>query len=232
MSISATGSQTAREFIATYPIRLRSDSNPSFTPSAEAVWQCSPAKTLRQRCARIQDYKIQCLISSPGGFENWLRLIDEKPSYQSDIEVLVSAGDVLSPSLSQRLRSRICSHLVSIYGSTECSMTAVANGHEIDREPRAVGFVAPGVAVEIVDSEGRALPFGQEGEIRVRSKFAADGYFRNPEESARVFRDGWFYPGDIGSLNVEGLLIVTGRQQAVLNIGGDKVSPRVRSNWF
>jgi acyl-CoA synthetase (AMP-forming)/AMP-acid ligase II len=175
-------------------------------------------------CA-IQDYKIQCLISSPGGLENWLRLVDEKPSYQSDIEVLVSAGDVLSPSLSQRVRSRICSHLVSIYGSTECSMTAVANGHEIDHEPRAVGFVAPGVAVEIVDSEGRALRFGQEGEIRVRSEFAAGGYFRNPEESARVFRDGWFYPGDIGTLSAEGLLTVTGRRQAVLNIGGDKVSP-------
>lgn len=174
----------------------------------------------------VQDYKVQCLISSPGGFENWLRLIDETPSYESDIEVLVSAGDVLSPSLSQRLRSRICPHLVSIYGSTECSMTAVANGHEIDHVPRAVGFIAPGVTVEIVDAAGSALPFDKEGEIRVRSSFAAEGYFRNPEETSKAFRDGgWFYPGDIGTLNGDGLLTITGRQQAILNIGGDKVSP-------
>jgi acyl-coenzyme A synthetase/AMP-(fatty) acid ligase len=173
----------------------------------------------------IQDYKIQCLISSPGGFENWLRLLDSKPNYQSDIEVIVSAGDVLSPSLSERLRSRICPHLVSIYGSTECSMTAVANGHEIDHEPRAVGFVAPGVTIEIVNADGHSQPFGTEGEIRVLSEFAADSYFRNSEETTKVFREGWFYPGDIGVLGADGLLMVTGRQQTVLNIGGDKVSP-------
>jgi acyl-CoA synthetase (AMP-forming)/AMP-acid ligase II len=179
------------------------------------------ASTLRA----IQDYNLQCLVGSPGGFENLLRWIEATPAYQSDIEVIVCAGDILSPSLSHRLRSRVCSHLVSIYGSTEASMSAVAHGHEISGVPRAVGFVTPGVAIQIVDSSGTLLPPGQEGQVRVRSEFAADGYFRNPEESAKVFRDSWFYPGDLGTLDAEGLLVITGRQQAVLNLGGDKVSP-------
>src|SRR5262249_7763794 len=147
---------------------------------------------------------------------------DVVPAYQSNIEVLVCAGDVLSRSLSDRLRSRICSHLIAAYGSTEASMSACAHAHEIADTPRAVGFVTPGVTIQIVDQSGTILPPGQEGRVRIKSEYAVDGYFGNPEESSKVFRDGWFYPGDIGSLNSDGLLAVAGREQAVLNLGGDK----------
>jgi len=172
----------------------------------------------------IQDYNVQCLLGSPGGFENFLRWVEATPAYQGDIELIVCAGDALSVPLSQRLRSRICSHLVSIYGSTEASMTAVANAHEIAAVPRAVGYVTPGVTVQIIDESDTLLPLGEEGQLRIRSEFAVDGYFRNSEESAKVFRQGWFYPGDQGRLNADGLLVITGRQHAVLNLGGDKVS--------
>jgi acyl-CoA synthetase (AMP-forming)/AMP-acid ligase II len=127
--------------------------------------------------------------------------------------------------LSNRLRGRICSHLIAAYGSTEASMSAVAHAHEIADVPRAVGFVTPGVVIQIVDSSGTLLPPGKEGHVRVRSEFAVDHYLGDPEESNRVFRDGWFYPGDLGTLSAEGLLVITGREQEVLNLGGDKISP-------
>ena len=179
------------------------------------------ASTLRV----IEDYKIQCLVGSPGGFEGLLRWFDAFPAYQSNVEVIFCGGDVLSRSLSDRLRSRICSHLIAAYGSTEASMTAVAHAHEIAPVPRAVGFVTPGVAVEIVDSSETLLPPGQVGRLRVRSEYAVNAYLGDTEESKRVFRDGWFYPGDLGSLDADGLLVITGREQAMLNLGGDKISP-------
>ena len=173
----------------------------------------------------IEDHRVQCLVGSPGGFENLLRWFDAAPSYQSNIEVMFCGGDVLSRSLSSRLRSRICSHLIAAYGSTEASMSATAYAHEIADVPRAVGFVTPGVAIQIVDASGTILPPGQEGAVRVRSEYAVDGYFGNPEESNKVFRDGWFYPGDVGTLTAENLLVITGREQVMLNLGGDKISP-------
>jgi acyl-coenzyme A synthetase/AMP-(fatty) acid ligase len=179
------------------------------------------ASTLRV----IEDYKVQCLVGSPGGFEILLRWFDTMPAYQSSVEVIYCGGDVLSRSLSNRLRSRICSHVIVAYGSTEGGVAAVAHAHEIADVPRAVGFVPPGVIVQIVDSSGTPLPPDQEGQVRLRSEYAADGYFGNPEESKKVFRDGWFYPGDLGILNDSGLLVITGREQNVLNLGGDKVSP-------
>jgi acyl-CoA synthetase (AMP-forming)/AMP-acid ligase II len=173
----------------------------------------------------FEQYRVQCVVGSPGGFENLLRWFDATPSYQSNIEVLFCGGDVLSRSLSDRLRARICSHLIAAYGSTEASMSAAAHAHEIVDVPRAVGFVTPGVIIQIVDASGTILPPGQEGYVRLRSEYAVDGYFSNPEESAKVFRLGWFYPGDLGTLSPEGLLAITGREQAVLNLGGDKISP-------
>lgn len=175
----------------------------------------------------FEDYKVQCLVGSPGGFENLLRWFDTVPSYQSSIEVIVCAGDILSHSLSARLRSRICSHLVSMYGSTEASMTAIANAHELATVPRAVGYVTPGITVQIVDPSEKPLPPGEEGQLRVRSEFAVDGYFGNDEETQKVFRDGWFYPRDTGTLNADGLLVITGREHSLLNLGGDKIKPEI-----
>lgn len=173
----------------------------------------------------IEEYKVQCIVSSPGGYEALLAWFDTVPSYQTNFDVIYSGGDVLSRSLSDRLRSRICSHLVAAYGSTEAGNVAIAHAHEIADVPRAVGFVLPGVAVQIVDSSGTLLQPGREGMVRVRSECGVEGYFGDPEESKTVFRDGWFYPGDVGSLSAEGLLVITGREHAMLNLGGEKLSP-------
>ena len=184
-----------------------------------------PGKDFESTLPVLEQYKVQCMVGSPGGFENLLRWFDVVPGYQSNIEVLLCAGDVLSRPLSDRLRSRICSHLVTFYGATETSMSATAHAHELTVFPRAVGYVTPDVTMQIVDAAGTILPPDQEGYVRLKSDYAVDRYFRNPEESAKVFRDGWFYPGDLGTLSAEGLLVISGREQAVLNLGGDKVSP-------
>jgi acyl-CoA synthetase (AMP-forming)/AMP-acid ligase II len=184
-----------------------------------------PGTTFESTLPALDQYKVQCMVGSPGGFENLLRWFDVVPAYQSNIEALLCAGDVLSSTLSHRLRSRICSHLVTFYGSTEASMSATAHAHEIIAVPRAVGFVTPQVTIQVVDASGSILPADQEGHVRIKSRYAVDQYFGNPEESSKVFRDGWFYPGDLGLLNSEGLLVITGREQSVLNLGGDKISP-------
>jgi acyl-CoA synthetase (AMP-forming)/AMP-acid ligase II len=181
-----------------------------------------PGDNFENTLRAFEDYKVQCLVGSPGGFENLLRWFDVIPSYQSNIEVMFCGGDVLSRSLSNRLRSRICSHLIAAYGSTEASMSATAYAHEIADVPRAVGFVTPGVTVQIVDASGTIVPPGQEGAVRVRSEYGVDSYFQS---ESKVFRDGWFYPGDVGTLNADNLLVITGREQAVLNLGGDKINP-------
>jgi acyl-CoA synthetase (AMP-forming)/AMP-acid ligase II len=175
----------------------------------------------------MEQYRTQCVLAPPSGLELLLKWFEVTPAYQSNIQVVISGGDLLSQALSRRVRMRMCSHLVSAYGSTEASITATAPAHEIDRIAGAVGYLTPGVRAQIVDRDGVVQPPGQEGLLRIRSEFAVDRYLGEPSDGARVFHDGWFQPGDLATLDAEGLLIITGRDKNVLNIGGDKISPEV-----
>lgn len=86
-------------------------------------------------------------------------------------------------------------------------------------------IVFPGVCVEIVDEADRPVPAGQPGRIRIRTGTMVDGYLGDPEATRRMFRGGWFYPGDLGIVPERGRLIVLGREDELLNIGGRKVRP-------
>jgi acyl-CoA synthetase (AMP-forming)/AMP-acid ligase II len=160
----------------------------------------------------IEEYKVQCLMASPDGLETFVQGFDTIPAYQSNIELILCSGGAPAPSLSERVRSRICSHVVEAFDSTEASILASAPAHAIAGIPGAVGFVTPGTTVQIVDRSGTVLPAGQEGLVRIKSDCAVDGYLGNPEETAQAFRDGWFYPGDTGSLDASELLVITGRE--------------------
>ena len=91
--------------------------------------------------------------------------------------------------------------------------------------PGAAGYVTPGIRIEIVDEMDRAVPAGVEGIVRIASEFGVDRYIDDPIESAQVFRDGWFYPRrSRGSLTSDNLLMISGRQNDVLNAGGGKMA--------
>ena len=66
---------------------------------------------------------------------------------------------------------------------------------------------------QIVDEGGKALPAGREGSVRIRTAQTVTGYVGNPAEAETAFRDGWFYPGDIGSLRDDRLLLILGRER-------------------
>jgi acyl-CoA synthetase (AMP-forming)/AMP-acid ligase II len=89
------------------------------------------------------------------------------------------------------------------------------------------GIVLPWVDVEVVDETGTQRPTGEFGEIRIRTNEMVDEYFGDAEATAKHFRDGWFYPGDVGSVAADGKLRLLGRSDDVLNFGGAKISPRL-----
>ena len=89
----------------------------------------------------------------------------------------------------------------------------------------AVGFVVPGVSVDTVNTSNENLPVGQEGLLRIRSASLIDGYIGDPAATWLKFHDGAFVLGDIGRVLPNGMIVVSGRDQAIINIGGDKVLP-------
>jgi acyl-CoA synthetase (AMP-forming)/AMP-acid ligase II len=184
-----------------------------------------PGETFESTVDAFEEFKVQCVMAAPGGLEVLLRKYEQYASLQSEFEVMIVLGDVLTKSLSDRVRARISSRVVSVYGSTEAQTSASAPAQLINETPGAVGFVVPNVAVEIVTESGELLPPGIEGLIRIKSPHGVDRYVGDPVASAKTFRDGWFYPGDRGTLDAMNLLRLAGRHDSLLNLGGDKINP-------
>jgi acyl-coenzyme A synthetase/AMP-(fatty) acid ligase len=169
-------------------------------------------------------FRIEAMLATPTTLAQLLAACDQHPSIEVHVATILSSGSLLPRTLVERVRPRLCSHLVTGYGSTETAMSATAPAHRISHIPGAAGYVTPGMRIEVVDEIDRAVPAGVEGIVRISSEFGIDGYIDDPIESAQVFRDGWFYPGDLGSLGSDNLLVISGRQNDVLNAGGGKMA--------
>ena len=123
--------------------------------------------------------------------------------------------------LRKQAMGRLASEMIIGYGANE--MPFITQMRSTSRE--GIGIVLPWVRAEVVDDNDRPLPAGALGRIRARTDIMATGYIGDPEASRRMFRDGWFYPGDVGILHGGRQLQVIGRADDLLNIGGNKLSP-------
>ncbi|RYE08315.1 MAG: hypothetical protein EOP22_14075 [Hyphomicrobiales bacterium] len=140
-----------------------------------------------------------------------------------DCEVRVS-GSSVPHDLRQRLLATAAPKLVVRYGATEVGTIAVA-GPAAHAGEGSVGRVVAGIELEIVDADGWALPHGESGQIRLRGEGIAAFYLDAPEQSAARFREGWFWPGDIGALAADGTLRVLGRADDMINLNGINIFP-------
>lgn len=144
-------------------------------------------------------------------------------------ELTVSiAGSSLPRLVSQKARARLTPSLLIIYGSTEGGLLSICHAGLADTLPGATGIVRPDVEIQVVDDGGQPLPHGEVGEVRCRSLGVVAGYHdadASGIDNGEIFRDGWFYPGDAGTLSRDGLLSIVGRTQDLINLGGVKLSP-------
>jgi acyl-CoA synthetase (AMP-forming)/AMP-acid ligase II len=116
--------------------------------------------------------------------------------------------------------------LLSAYGMTETAHQATSQPLP-QRAPVRQGSVgrATGVRLRVVDHDGHTCPAGVEGEVWVHGPTVARGYLDNPTATAQNFLNGWFRTGDLGSLDSDGYLSLTGRIKNIINRGGEKISP-------
>jgi acyl-CoA synthetase (AMP-forming)/AMP-acid ligase II len=171
-------------------------------------------------------YKMDRILASTAQLIAMLRQQDNDSADFAGVKSMVVGGSHIPRSVAKRARA-ICRNIICLYGATEVGVVATAPTELLVKHQSAVGYVAPGVKLEIVDEAGKALGAGREGTVRVQVPGAASRYLNDEKASRTVFRDGWFYPGDTGSLSDDGLLFVTGRVSERINAGGVKVAPSV-----
>lgn len=142
------------------------------------------------------------------------------------LRFLRSSSAPLNTATQRALERTLGAPLLSAYGMTE-------SAHQATSEPLpqhgplkhgSVGRPA-GVELRVLDPDGKPCPPGGEGEVWVHGPTVARGYLGNPGETAYGFVDGWFRTGDLGALDEDGHLFLTGRLKNIIIRGGEKVSP-------
>jgi long-chain acyl-CoA synthetase len=116
--------------------------------------------------------------------------------------------------------------LIEGYGLSEASPVVSKNPIHGVRKPGSIGLPVPNVEVSVQDDSGKMLVVGGIGEICVRGGNVMLGYWNNPEETAKVFRNGWLLTGDIGYRDADGYFYITDRKKDMLLVNGNNVYPR------
>lgn len=144
-----------------------------------------------------------------------------KEFFGENFSVIYTGGAYLSPEIIKGYKE-FGIEIAQGYGMTECS-PRICTGVKGCPKPESVGRIVPGCEVKIVD-----------GEICVRSKSVMQGYYKNPEETAKTITDdGWLKTGDLGYKDDDGYLYITGRKKNLIILSnGENVSPEEIENQF
>jgi acyl-CoA synthetase (AMP-forming)/AMP-acid ligase II len=166
-----------------------------------------------------------------------LKLLTEDPSVDrfdhSSLRYVIYAGAPMYRVDQVRALGKLGRVLVQYFGLGEVTgaITVLPPAlHAMDDGPHArvgtCGFERTGMQVEIQDADGKAMAAGETGEICVVGPAVFAGYHDNPEANAKAFRDGWFRTGDLGHMDEEGFLYITGRSSDMYISGGSNIYPR------
>jgi len=150
----------------------------------------------------------------------------------SSLRYVIYAGAPMYGSDQALAQEKLGSVLVQYYGLGEVTGSiTVLPPHLHTAEfaaarPATCGIARTGIQISIQDDAGKHLPAGEQGEVCVIGPAVFAGYLDNPEANAKSFRQGWFLTGDMGWMDAEGFLYLTGRASDMYISGGSNIYPR------
>lgn len=149
------------------------------------------------------------------------------------LRTIVYGSAPMSPTLLRRAIERFDCDFVNAFGAgTEAGLQTVLGAADHRRALEghehllgSIGRPSVGVELRLVDADGRDVPDGAVGEIVTRSDTLMSGYLDMADETARAFRDGWFWGGDLARRDAEGYLYLAGRAKDMIIRGGENIYP-------
>ncbi|AQZ96511.1 FadD3 family acyl-CoA ligase [Halopseudomonas phragmitis] len=183
------------------------------------------------------DEIFQCVAQQritilPGPPTLYLSMLDHPRLATADLSslrVAITGASTIPPVLIKRMREELGFELVTTaYGLTECGGLATICDPQDSAQTIAStsGKPIPGTELAILDAQGHGVPPGEQGEICLRGFHVMPGYFNNPEATSEsIDAEGWLHTGDVGSLDAQGNLRITGRLKDMFIVGGFNCYP-------
>ena len=196
----------------------------------KAVYHSSPLET-KVIGDLSEKHKVTLIAASPTFARHY---IQRKPEQYATLYHLLLGAEKLQPRTAEEIREKLHLEPLEGYGTTEMSPVAAVNvpfevtlpnGRKVPgNRPGTVGRLLPGTAVKTIDPETSAdLPRGTEGMILVKGPQIMTGYLGKPDATGKVLKDGWYDSGDLGYLDPDGFLKITGRLSRFSKIAGEMV---------
>ncbi len=174
----------------------------------------------------IRAHKPSILFGIPSMFAAMLHLQSTGPEDFAGFHAIISGGEALPATVREAFLQRFQVPIYEGYGLTETSPVTHVNVPH-DHRPGSVGKPVPGCETRIVDDQDNPLPPERPGEIWLKGPMIMKGYYNLPEETARVLTpDGYFKTGDLGRIDKDGFLFITGRKKDIIIAAGEKIVPR------
>jgi len=181
----------------------------------------------------IEDEKISALFLVPTMFHDMLSHPDCAGTDLSSVRNVAYAGMAMTGALERRCRDALRPEIfANYYGSSEIFTFTVCD--HLDRKPGCAGYAGINQMIRVVraDPDSRAtpgdiLPPGEVGEViaTMQSPEAFSGYWKRPDADTRAIRDGWYFTGDLGHLDDDGALFLSGRIDDMIISGGENIHP-------
>ena len=174
----------------------------------------------------MEEQQVTCFAGVPSTFSILLRKTDVAKRKFPHLRLITQAGGPMAPALQKEVvevfrPAKLC----VMYGSTEAAPRITYRDPDLlPAKWGSIGRAIPNVEVMIADERGQVVPRGTTGEVAARGSNIMLGYWKDPEGTASVLRDGYYFTGDLGYEDEDGCIFLTGRARDIIKAGGNRVS--------
>jgi long-chain acyl-CoA synthetase len=175
----------------------------------------------------LKKYKPTFLPGVPTIFVGLLDSDEFRNLDLSFIKGFFSGAAPLAADTIRDLKDLTGAMMCEVYGLTETAPVATVTPWGGTIKPGTVGIPVPDTDIKIVDASDpdKELPTGEAGEIVIKGPQVMQGYYKKPEETEKVLKDGWFYSGDLGCFDEDGYLRIVDRKKDMIIAGGYNIYP-------
>jgi acyl-CoA synthetase (AMP-forming)/AMP-acid ligase II len=176
----------------------------------------------------IEANRCTGLSGVPSTFARFIQFSALERYDLSSLRYLTQAGGPMTPALTQKLKAAIPHvRIFVMYGQTEASARlSYLPPDDLERKLGSAGIGIPGVTLRVMDKEGNEVPRGEVGEIVARGENIMQGYWRNPEETARTLRPEGMRTGDLARMDEEGFIYIVARESDMIKSGAHRIGPK------
>ena len=180
----------------------------------------------------FSEHQVTCTTGSITVFNAIYQVPDAAAAHFASAKTLYSGGAPIPPATVEAFQERFGAYIHNIFGMTETTsaVIGVPPGVQAPVDPASgslsIGLPLPNVTARIIDSQGKPLPAGEQGELELSGPQIVPGYWNNPDATARTLPGGRLRTGDVATMDESGWVFIVDRMKDQINVSGYKVWPR------